>query len=157
MIFKRQAVMFLATGGYIGRIPFAPGTFGSLIGIPLAFGLSRVGIPAALAVTVLIILLAVWAAHSAEQQLGQKDPGCIVIDEIAGMCVALVGIPFSWSTGVAGFFVFRVLDIFKPPPVRQLERHLRGGWGVVMDDVAAGAMTHLVLRLGLLVLDSASL
>ena len=151
MISTRHAAMFLATGGYIGHIPIAPGTFGSLIGIPIVYALSLIGWPTAVAVTAVIILVAVWAAHSAEQQLHQKDPGCIVIDEIAGMCVALVGIPFSWTTGLAGFFIFRMFDIIKPPPARQLERHLSGGWGVVMDDVAAGAMTHIVLRIGLLI------
>lgn len=151
MIFKRQAVMFLATGGYIGRIPIAPGTFGSLIGIPIAYAFSLMGTPAALSAVVLITVAAVWIAHLAEKQLKQKDPGCIVIDEVAGMCVALVGIPFSWVTGLAGFFMFRIFDVLKPPPVRQLDRHLSGGWGIVMDDVAAGAMTNIVLRFGLAV------
>ncbi len=146
MIFKRQAVMFLATGGYIGRIPIAPGTFGSLIGIPIAYAFSLMGKPTAFTAVVLIILAAVWIAHLAEKQLKQKDPGCIVIDEVAGMCVALVGVPFTWFTGLAGFFMFRALDILKPPPVRQLDRRLGGGWGIVMDDVAAGAMTNIVLR-----------
>jgi phosphatidylglycerophosphatase A len=149
MIFKRQAVMFLATGGYIGRIPIAPGTFGSLIGIPIVYAFSLMGTPAAFTAVVLIIPAAVWIAHLAEKQLKQKDPGCIVIDEIAGMCVALVGIPLSWVTGLAGFFTFRVFDILKPPPVRQLDRRLSGGWGIVMDDVAAGAMANIVLRFGL--------
>lgn len=149
MISKQQAVMFFATGGYIGRIPIAPGTFGSLIGIPVAYAFSLMGKPAAFSAVVLIILAAVWIAHLAEKQLKQKDPGCIVIDEIAGMCVALTGIPLSWLTGLAGFFMFRVFDILKPPPVRQLDRHLSGGWGIVMDDVAAGAMTNIILRFGL--------
>lgn len=143
--------MFLATGGYIGRIPIAPGTFGSLIGIPIAYAISLMGTAAASVAVVLITVVAVWIAHLAEKQLKQKDPGCIVIDEIAGMCVALVGIPFSWVTGLAGFFVFRIFDILKPPPVGQLDRHLGGGWGIVMDDVAAGAMTNIVLRFGLAV------
>ena len=151
MISKRRAAMFLATGGYIGRVPLAPGTFGSLLGVPIVYALSTIALPAAVAATASIILVAVWAAHLAEQQLQQKDPGCIVIDEIAGVCVALVGIPLSWTTGLAGFFMFRIFDIIKPPPVRQLERHLTGGWGIVMDDVAAGAMTHIVLRIGLLI------
>lgn len=151
MIFKRQAVMFFATGGYIGRIPIAPGTFGSLIGIPIAYAFSLMGTPTAFSAVVLITVAAVWIAHLAEKQLKQKDPGCIVIDEIAGMCVALVGIPFSWVAGLAGFFIFRVFDVLKPPPIRQLDRHLSGGWGIVLDDVAAGAMTNIILRFGLLV------
>jgi phosphatidylglycerophosphatase A len=149
MIFWQQAVMFLATGGYIGRIPVAPGTFGSLVAIPLVYALSLTGKGAAFAVVALMILASVWIAHLAQKQLNQKDPGCIVIDEIAGMCVALVGIPLSWSTGLAGFFMFRLFDILKPPPVRQLDRHLSGGWGIVLDDVAAGAMANIGLRFGL--------
>jgi phosphatidylglycerophosphatase A len=149
MIFWRQAVMFLATGGYIGRIPVGPGTFGSLLGIPIAYAVSQTGKVAAFSAVALMILVSVWIAHLAQKQLKQKDPGCIVIDEIAGMCVALVGIPLSWSTGLAGFFMFRVFDILKPPPVRQLDRHLGGGWGIVMDDVAAGAMANIGLRFGL--------
>jgi phosphatidylglycerophosphatase A len=149
MIFMRQAVMFLATGGYIGRIPIAPGTFGSLIGIPVAYAFSLMGRSAEFTAVVMIIPAAAWIAHLAEKQLKQKDPGCIVIDEIAGMCVALVGIPLSWATGLAGFFMFRVFDILKPPPVRQLDRRLHGGLGIVMDDIAAGAMTNIVLRFGL--------
>jgi phosphatidylglycerophosphatase A len=151
MILKRYTAMFLATGGYIGKIPFAPGTFGSLVGLPIVFAFSKISLPAAMLITLGIIFVGVWAAHHAEQQLGAKDPGCIVIDEIAGMCVTLIGIPLTWTTGLAGFFLFRIFDIIKPPPARQLERKLKGGWGVVMDDVAAGVMAHLVLRVVLMV------
>ena len=149
MIFRRHAVMFLATGGYVGRIPVAPGTFGSLIGIPIVYVLDKFTWQTALIAMVLVVLGAVWVAHNAERMLQAKDPGCIVIDEIAGMCVALLGLPFTLSTVAAGFFIFRIFDVIKPPPIRQLERHLAGGWGVVMDDVAAGAATHLVLWAGL--------
>ncbi len=152
MILKQHAAMFVATGGYVGKIPFAPGTFGSLAGFPIVYVLSKLSLPMALLATVLLILGAVWAAQRVEQQLGAKDPGCIVIDEIAGMCVALLGMPLTWTTGLAGFFLFRIFDIVKPPPARQLEKKLSGGWGVVMDDVAAGLMTHIVLRVGLVIL-----
>ncbi len=146
MILKNHSAMFVATGGYVGKIPLAPGTFGSLVGIPIVFMNSRMSLLMASTVTLVVILGAVWAAHHAEQHLNAKDPGCIVIDEIAGMCVALLGIPLTWTTGVAGFFLFRLFDIIKPPPARQLEKKLQGGWGVVMDDVAAGIMTNAVLR-----------
>ena len=149
MIVKERAAMFLATGGYVGKIPFAPGTFGSLVGIPILYGFSKISLPLAILITMVIILGAVWAAQHVEQQLGSKDPGCIVIDEIAGMCVTLIGIPLTWTTGLAGFFLFRFFDILKPPPIRQLERRLRGGWGVVMDDVAAGVLARVVLCIAL--------
>ncbi len=144
--------MFLATGGYVGHIPIASGTFGSLVGIPIVYAVSKLNWHLAMILCVVIILGAVWVAHMAEQLLNAKDPGCIVIDEIAGMCVTMLGIPLTLSTGVAGFFLFRVFDVIKPPPARQLERRLKGGWGVVMDDVAAGVMANIVLRFGLFVM-----
>ena len=150
MILKPNAVMFLATGAYVGRVPFASGTFGSLVGIPLVYLLSKTDWISATILTVVLILFSVRVAHLAEKQLKAKDPGCIVIDEIAGMCVALLGIPLTMTTGAAGFFLFRLFDVIKPPPARQLERRLIGGWGVVMDDVAAGVMANIVLRIGIL-------
>ena len=149
MLFKRHVVIFLATGGYVGRIPIAPGTFGSLIGLPVAFGISRMSWPGALLAIVMLTLAAVWSAGEAARQLEAKDPGCIVIDEIAGMAVTFFGMPFNLVTSVAGFFLFRCFDIVKPPPVRQIDRNLRGGWGIVLDDIVAGFMANIVLRLGL--------
>ena len=97
----------------------------------------------------MLILLAVWVAHQAERLLKEKDPGCIVIDEIAGMCVTMLAIPLTITTGLAGFFLFRFYDIIKPPPAKQMEKRLTGGWGVVMDDVIAGIMANLSLRIGI--------
>jgi phosphatidylglycerophosphatase A len=148
MILKPKAVMFLATGAHIGRIPFASGTFGSLVGLPIVYLLSRTDWAVASILTAALILFSVRVAHLAEQQLKAKDPGCIVIDEIAGMCVTMLAIPLTLSTGIAGFFLFRIFDVIKPPPARQVERRLKGGWGVVMDDVVAGVMANIVLRIG---------
>ena len=141
--------MFLATGGYVGHAPFASGTFGSLVGLPIVYLLSKTNWILALVLVVALVLGAVWVAHMAERALKAKDPGCIVIDEIAGMCVTMLFIPLTVTTGLAGFFLFRLFDVIKPPPVRQMERKLHGGWGVVMDDVVAGIMANLVLRLGI--------
>ena len=149
MILKPNAVMFLATGGNVGRIPVASGTFGSLVGLPIVYIFSWMDWTIAAIGTVVLIFFSVWVAHLAEQQLKAKDPGCIVIDEIAGMCVTMLGIPLTLSTGAAGFFLFRLFDVIKPPPARQMEKRLKGGWGVVMDDVAAGVMANIVLRIGL--------
>jgi phosphatidylglycerophosphatase A len=147
MILNPKAVMFLATGAHVGRIPFASGTFGSLVGLPIVWLLSRINWPPALILTVILVLFSVWVAHLAEQQLKAKDPGCIVIDEIAGMCVTMLAIPLTWSTGLAGFLLFRIFDVIKPPPARQVEKRLHGGWGVVMDDVVAGIMANVALRI----------
>ncbi len=139
--------MFLATGFRTGNIPFAPGTFGSLIGLPLCFALAGMSTAPAILWTLLFIFFAVWIADAAEKILEQNDPGCIVIDEIAGMVVALVGLPFNPITVVIGFIIFRILDIFKPFPIRDLDKRIPGGLGVVADDVAAGIITNLLLRI----------
>ena len=147
MKLREGTVMFLATGFRTGNIPFAPGTFGSLIGLPLCFALAGISAAAAMLWALFFILFAVWIADAAEKILEQNDPGCIVIDEIAGMVVALVGLPFNPITVVIGFIIFRILDIFKPFPIRDLDKRIPGGLGVVADDVAAGIITNLLLRI----------
>jgi phosphatidylglycerophosphatase A len=147
MILKPKAVMFLATGAHVGRIPFASGTFGSLVGLPIVYLLSRTDWVVALILTAILVLFSVWIASLAERQLNAKDPGCIVIDEIAGMCVTMLAIPLTLTTCLAGFFLFRIFDVIKPPPARLMESRLPGGWGVVMDDVVAGIMANIVLRI----------
>ncbi len=144
--------MFVATGCYLGKIPFAPGTFGSFFGLLLCFILSGIYTGWAVFITVIFIAGAVWISHTAEKILKKEDPGCIVIDEMAGMMVTLVGLPFNLFTAGAGFIVFRLLDIIKPFPVRALERRLGGGIGVVMDDVLAGVMGNIILRIALLMM-----
>ena len=148
MKIRDQVVMILATGFYTGKAPVAPGTFGSLPGLLLCWAISGISVAVTLIVVFGLIGMAVWVADQAERLLDSKDPGCIVIDEIAGMLVTLVGIPFAWHTALSGFVVFRVLDITKPFPIRALERRLKGGVGVVADDVAAGLIGNLVLRMG---------
>jgi phosphatidylglycerophosphatase A len=151
MIFLRHAVIFLATVGYIGRIPVAPGTFGSLVGIPIAYLLSGLRWEIAAAGMAAMILFAVATAHMAERLLQIKDPGCIVIDEMVGMCITLTGTQLNLFTCVAGFLLFRFFDITKVPPIRTIERRLPGGWGVVLDDVTAGMMSWAILQAGIYV------
>jgi phosphatidylglycerophosphatase A len=92
------------------------------------------------------IIFAVCIADAAEKILKQNDPGCIVIDEIAGMMVTLIGLPVSPITLVSGFIIFRILDILKPFPIRNIDKRIPGGLGVVADDVAAGIIANLLLR-----------
>jgi phosphatidylglycerophosphatase A len=147
MSFKEKAVLFLATGCFIGNIPFAPGTFGTLLGLPFCFVLSKINLRFAVPCTLLFIILAIGLAQIAEKILKKKDSGRIVIDEIAGLMVTLIGIPFNLESIVSGFLVFRALDIFKPFPIRRLERNLSGGTGVVLDDVLAGVYSNIIVRL----------
>ena len=147
MNFRQEAILFLATGLNIGKIPFAPGTFGSLIGLPLGFALAGLKLIQAIACAALFICFAIWISHIAARMLKKKDPGCIVIDEIAGMMVALIGLPFNLSTVVVGFIFFRILDISKPFPIRFLDSRISGGLGIVADDIAAGIIANLLLRI----------
>ena len=147
MKISERAVIFLATGFFVGTVPFAPGTFGSIIGLPLVFLLSRINLLLSVAYILLFILFAIGIASATEKILNQKDPAKIVIDEIAGIMVAFTGLPFNLKTVIAGFVIFRVFDILKPFPIRSLERRVSGGSGVVLDDVLAGVYANLILRL----------
>jgi phosphatidylglycerophosphatase A len=144
--FERMAI-FLATGFFIGYIPFAPGTFGTLIGMPLCYLMTRLHVGLALTGAVFFIFVAIGLASMAEKISKQKDPAHIVIDEIAGVLVAFVGVPFNLLTALCGFALFRAFDILKPFPIRLLERKISGGSGIVFDDVLAGIYANLTLRL----------
>ncbi len=151
---KNSSKLFvgLATGGYVGFIPFAPGTFGSVLGIPLFYFMSSLPLPASFSFMIVFILFSVWVAGQGEKSLKAKDPGCIVIDEIAGMGVTFFAVPFNIYLAIIGFIVFRFFDILKPFPVNYLEKRFTGGLGVVIDDVAAGIMSNMVLQIVLLVM-----
>ena len=139
----------IATAGFAKHVPFAPGTFGSLLGLPIYYVMSFFPLPAVFFALMGFIVFASWIAGEAEKALDDKDPGCIVIDEIAGMAITFFALDFSWTIGIAGFVLFRFFDILKPFPIRYLEKRYSGGFGVVIDDVAAGLMSNLVLRIGL--------
>ena len=147
MKFRRRLILFLATGGTCGYARWAPGTLGTLVGLPFCFGLAQLSLALALGGIVVFIVLAIGIAGAAERELGQKDPGCIVIDEMAGMMVTVVGLQWNLQTVIIGFVVFRVLDILKPFPIRQLERKFGGGTGIVIDDVVAGIIGNIILRI----------
>ena len=139
--------MVLATGFFTGYIPFAPGTFGSIVGLPLCFLLSKTKLPAAILFILIFIFFAIWISNRAEKILKQNDPGCIVIDEIAGIMIALLGLPFNIISIAAGFVTFRFFDILKPFPIRYIERKFAGGTGIVLDDLMAGVYSNIALRL----------
>jgi phosphatidylglycerophosphatase A len=147
MKFRDRAILFVATGFYIGTVPFAPGTLGSLIGLPVCFVLARLNFLQSVVCICVFICFAITIASAAEKITKQKDPAQIVIDEIIGMTVAFAGLPFNLKTALAGFVIFRAFDILKPFPIRALEKRVGGGTGVVLDDVLAGVYANLVIRL----------
>lgn len=141
-----KGIILLATGFYTGYAPVVPGTFGTLVGIPIAFFLSLLGRTAATVILAVVILVSCWVADRAEKIYGMKDPNDIVIDEVVGYLVTVWLLPFTWFTVVAGFILFRVLDILKPFPIRKVEGWIPGGAGVVMDDVLAGVYGWIILH-----------
>jgi phosphatidylglycerophosphatase A len=139
---------FVATAGYVGYIPFAPGTFGSAVGL-VVYALVRAigGWLVEAAVIVAALGAGIWAADRVEQQLG-KDPGVVVIDEVLGMLATLAFLDVNVAGAIVGFFLFRALDVIKPPPAARLE-NLHGGPGIMLDDLMAGVYAHIVMRVAI--------
>jgi phosphatidylglycerophosphatase A len=136
----------IATCGGVGYAPIAPGTFGSAAGLLLLWLLRSTGsLTLELTAIVVVWVLGVWSASVAERALGQVDPGPVVIDEVLGMLLTLAAVPVNLTGVVAGFFVFRALDIIKPWPARQLER-LHGGLGIMADDAMVAVYGNLVMH-----------
>ena len=144
---KEKLSLFFATGCYVGLIEIIPGTVGSVAALPICFLFSLLNLNVAIVGIVIFILLAILVADVTERITRQKDPGCVVIDEYAGMLVTFLGVQFTWVSAILGFFIFRFFDILKPFPIRTLERKLPGGAGVVLDDVLAGVFSNIVLRI----------
>jgi phosphatidylglycerophosphatase A len=144
------AAKLVATGLGSGYSPVAPGTAGSLVGLLLFLPLAGRALWIQLAAVVAVTILGVLAGGRLATMLGAKDPGMVVVDEVAGQWITFLALPMTPVTAVAGFLLFRVMDILKPWPARALER-LPGGLGIMADDVAAGIYAHLLLRLGLAV------
>ena len=153
MTLRKQTILFLSSGCLLGKMPFAPGSFGTLAGLPVCWLLSRMDLRISFFLIALTVPLAIWVAGEAEKILAKKDPGVIVIDEILGMAVTLAGLPFNATTAGLGFVLFRVLDITKPFPIRYVERTFKGGTGIVLDDVVAGVLANITLRIILQLFD----
>jgi len=137
--------VIIATVGGIGFFPFASGTVGTVPAALLVW-LAPMPIALYLAVTIAVTIVGIIVSSEVESVLGKKDPGCIVIDEFAGYMVAMAFLPPTAGYVVAAFFLFRAFDILKPPPISGLQK-LKGGFGIVVDDLAAGLATNIVLQL----------
>ncbi|WP_320170239.1 phosphatidylglycerophosphatase A [Maridesulfovibrio sp.] len=139
----------IATLGPIGLLPKAPGTWGSAAALIVApFIFFPLPIPLRVIVLGLLFYFGAQACTAAEKELGKKDPGCVVIDELLGQWVVFLPFPgiVGWQA-IAGFVLFRIFDIFKPWPVRASEKWLKDGYGVMVDDLFAGIYAMLVLWL----------
>ena len=143
---KKSIANIIATFFYVGLIPIGPGTFGTLAAIPLFYVLTFTPLYLYLAITFVIILISVWASTIAEEIYGKHDPGQVVADEVCGYLVTMILVPLTISNIFLGFLLFRLFDITKPYPVRKFEK-LPGGWGIVIDDVAAGVYACISLHI----------
>jgi phosphatidylglycerophosphatase A len=140
---RDRVAVALATAFGAGYAPVAPGTVGSAVAA-LALWLVPLSRPGWVAALGAVVLVGTWAAHRAEPVIGGKDPGAIVVDEVAGMMLSVVAFPLTPVLIAVGFVLFRVLDVLKPPPAHQSQR-LTGGVGVMIDDVIAGAYALVIL------------
>jgi len=141
----KRLILALATFGGAGYLPAAPGTWGTAAALPLWWLLTHLGPWGYGLAVALLLAVSLAVAGPAQDLLGKVDHGAIVIDEAVGLLLTLAGAPLSWTWALAGFVVFRALDILKPWPIRWLSRGT-GGLEVVIDDVAAGVMARLVLE-----------
>ena len=143
---KEKTIVFAATWGLIGFSPVAPGTFGSIAALPLCLLISAMGTVWGTISLLALVSVSIWIAQMAETIIGHRDPGLVVIDEVCGMAVALFALPFIPVTIIGGFALFRVFDIIKPFPIRWFDKNVKGGLGIILDDIIAGIFANLVLR-----------
>lgn len=145
-LIKRPAA-FIAYGFGSGLSPVAPGTFGTLVAIPIFWLIQDWSLTAYLMFTVLAFVLGIWICQRTVAWLKQDDPGGVVWDEVVGYLVTMLAAPEGWVWLIVGFVLFRFFDILKPWPINIADKKLHGGFGIMFDDVIAGAMAAVVMGL----------
>lgn len=138
-------IHFTAFGFGAGAVPFAPGTWGTLMAIPFYYLMQDLNLMVYALITLAVIVLGTYVSHVTEKDLGVPDHSGIVIDEIAGYLVTMFAAPKGWLWILLGFILFRIFDIWKPFPIRYLDQHVPGGAGIMLDDIIAGIYAWLVL------------
>ena len=139
-------ILMLATGFGVGLSPVAPGTLGTLLAIPIYLILYRIPFPFYVLIIVFLLFVSIWISDRAQKHSGKMDDQRIVIDEIMGFLVTMLWVDRKAFLIIIAFFLFRFFDIVKPPPIRRLEK-LKGGYGIVLDDVLAGVYANVILHL----------
>nr|WP_321240098.1 phosphatidylglycerophosphatase A [uncultured Tolumonas sp.] len=142
----RNPLHWLATGFGSGLSPFAPGTVGTLAAIPFYLLMSCLPLSVYIAVTVVAAIAGIWICQSATKAIGQDDHGSIVWDEFVGFWITMIAAPKGLLWLLAGFLIFRFFDIIKPWPIRWLDRYVKGGLGIMVDDVLAGIFGLVVMQ-----------
>ena len=137
---------FLAFGFGAGAFPVMPGTMGTLVGILFFISLEQANLWSYLAITAFLFLIGIWLCGSTARDVKVHDHSGIVFDEIVGYLIAMIGMPVSWPWIFAGFIAFRIFDIFKPWPIKWLDQYVKGGFGIMLDDLVAGLYALIVLQ-----------
>ncbi|SMN12008.1 Phosphatidylglycerophosphatase A [uncultured Candidatus Thioglobus sp.] len=145
--FLKNPIHFIAFGFGAGCLPKCPGTFGTLVGIPLYVLLVYLPWYIYLIIVIVFFLLGVWLCDVTDKHLGTHDHSGIVWDEIVGFLIAMFLVPFDWRFLLLGFILFRLFDIFKPYPIAWLDRTIEGGLGIMLDDVLAGIYALVMIQI----------
>lgn len=145
----RNPVHFLAFGFGSGLAPKAPGTFGTLAAVPLWYLLAQLPLWGYLLATLAVVAVGPWLCGRTSRDLGVHDHPGIVWDEIAGFLVTMILVPVSLVTAIAGFVLFRIFDVLKPWPIGWLDRRVKGGTGIMVDDLLAAVYAGALLHAGL--------
>jgi len=143
----RNPIHFFAFGFGSGLAPFAPGTFGTLVAIPIYLLMSSLPLMTYIALTVVLFVMGVWLCQVTAKDMGVHDHGGIVWDEIVGYLITMIAVPSGWMWVILGFVLFRLFDITKPWPIRQVDRQMGGGLGIMFDDVLAAFYAWLLIQL----------
>ena len=144
---KRMGVVCLASGGFAGYFPIAPGTVGTLVGVAIVWWWRGLPLWSYVLLTLIGIGVAIWSSAQANRIFAKPDSSRIVIDEIVGFLVTMVGIPVNLYWLVFGFILFRIFDVIKLPPANYFDTQLKNGAGVVLDDVVSGIYANIILHL----------
>ncbi|WP_025821143.1 phosphatidylglycerophosphatase A family protein [Shewanella marina] len=142
----KHPIHFLALGFGSGLFAKAPGTFGTLAGIPVYLLLAQLSLPWYLALTFIGALAGIYICHKASKDMQVHDHGAIVWDEVIGLLVTMIAAPTGWPWVVLGFVLFRIFDILKPWPIRLLDAKVHGGFGIMIDDILAGVFSLICLQ-----------
>jgi phosphatidylglycerophosphatase A len=143
----KNPVHILAAGFGSGLSPFAPGTMGTLVAIPIYLLIAGLPLLAYLTICLVTFVMGIWLCDKTSKDLGVHDHGGIVWDEIVGYLVTMAGAPFGWQWILAGFILFRIFDILKPWPIRWLDKSVSGGFGIMLDDLVAGLFSAAILQM----------
>jgi phosphatidylglycerophosphatase A len=143
----RNPLYFIGFGLGAGTIPVAPGTFGTLVAIPFYWLCRNLSLSHYLGLVVCLIIFSSWLSDYLSKKLHTHDHPGMCIDEFVGFFVTMINAPIGWGWVILGFVLFRIFDIWKPWPIRWLDEHVHGGFGMVLDDVAAGLVSMVIIQI----------